>query len=114
VNKARKIVGLLVTYSWRPDGQVYEVREGRNLIGRDPSCDICITEDETMSATNSHITFRQNFVIGDMVSMMGTDVNGIPIEQQFTSLESHSLVRAGSTHFTFIAVELRKPQPPEA
>ncbi len=114
VTKARKIVGLLVTYSWRPEGQVYEVREGRNLIGRDPSCDICVTEDETMSATNSHITFRQSFVIGDMVSMMGTDVNGIPIEQQFTSLDSHSLVRAGSTHFTFIAVELRKPQAPEA
>ena len=112
--KARKIVGLLVTYSWRPEGQVYEVREGRNLIGRDPSCDICVSEDETMSGTNSHITFRQSFVIGDMVSMMGTDVNGVPIEQQFTSLESHSLVRAGSTHFTFIAVELRKPQSPEA
>jgi hypothetical protein len=107
VAKARKIVGVLVTYSWRPEGKVYEVREGRNLIGRDASCDICVPEDETLSGVNSHITFRQSFVIGDMVSMMGTDLDGVPIEQQFHSLNSYATIRAGSTHFTFIAVEPR-------
>jgi hypothetical protein len=111
VTKARKIVGVLVTYSWRPEGKVYEIREGRNLIGRDPSCDVCVPDDETMSGVNTHITYRQNFVIGDMVSMMGTDLDGVPIEQQFQSLNSYAAIRAGSTHFTFIAVESRGQLP---
>ncbi len=107
----RKIVGILVTYSWSPEGQLFPVREGRNFIGRDKDCEICIPEDQTMSGRNSHITYRQNFVLGDMVSMTGTDLNGTPIEEQFHSLGNYATVRAGSTYFTFIAI---KPQSGEA
>jgi len=112
VAKDRKIVGVLVTYSWKPEGQVFHIREGRNFIGRDKECEISIPEDETLSGKNTHITFRQNFVIGDMVSMTGTDLNGVPIEQQFCSLSNYATIRAGSTYFTFIAVE--PPAPPAA
>ena len=104
VTSDRKIVGILVTYSWIPEGQIFPVREGRNFIGRDEDCEICIPNDQTLSGRNSHITFRQNFVIGDMVSMTGTDVDGVPIEEQFRSLANYSTVRAGSTYFTFIAI----------
>jgi hypothetical protein len=41
-----------------------------------------------------------------MVSMTGTDVNGVPIEEQFRSLDNYATIRSGSTYFTFIAVEL--------
>ena len=105
--QGRKIVGILVTYSWSPEGQVFPVREGRNFIGRDKDCEICVPEDQTMSGRNSHITFRQNFVVGDMVSMTGTDVNGTPIEEQFHALGNYATLRAGSTYFTFIVI---KPQ----
>ena len=105
----RRIVGVLVTYSWKTDGEIFPVREGRNLIGRDPECDICIAMDQTMSGRNSHITFRTAFVVGDLVSMKGTDLNGEPIEQQFLSLPNYAVIRAGSTQFTFIAI-----QPPQA
>jgi len=111
VAKDRKIVGILVTYSWKPEGQVFHIREGRNFIGRDKECEICVPEDETLSGKNSHITFRQTFVIGDMVSMTGTDLNGVPIEQQFCSLSNYATIRAGSTYFTFIAIE-PPPAPP--
>src|SRR5689334_7586565 len=63
VVQGRKVVGILVTYSWSPEGQVFAVREGRNFIGRDRDCDIYIPEDQTMSGRNSHITYRQNFVV---------------------------------------------------
>lgn len=109
-NTGRKIVGILVTYSWRPEGQVFPVRVGRNLIGRDPECEICVPEDQTMSARNSHITFRENFVVGDMVSMMGTYLNDKPIEEQFKSLANYAQIRAGSTHFTFIMVNVPEAQ----
>jgi hypothetical protein len=101
----RRVVGILVTYSWKPDGEIFPVREGRNLIGRDPDCEICVPVDQTMSGRNTHITFRTTFVVGDLVSMKGTDLNGYPIEQQFLSLPNYSVIRAGSTHFTFIAIE---------
>ena len=107
VVQGRKVVGVLITYSWSPEGQVFPVREGRNFIGRDKDCEICIPDDQTMSAKNSHITFRQNFVVGDMVSMTGTDLNGTPIEEQFRALGNYSTIRAGSTYFTFIVI---KPQ----
>ena len=102
---ARRVVGVLITYSWRPEGQIFPIREGRNLIGRDPDCEICILEDKALSGHNSHITFRQNFVVGDMVSMSGTDLNGVPIEEQSKNLPNYAKIRAGSTHFTFIMVK---------
>jgi hypothetical protein len=46
-------------------------------------------------------------VIGDMVSMTGTDVDNVPIEEQFRSLDNYATIRAGSTYFTFIAVAPR-------
>lgn len=101
----RKIVGVLITYTWHPDGQIFPVREGRNWIGRDPAkCDIALPEDETLSAINSHITFRKSFVIGDNVSMSGTDLNGEPVEEQFRPIENYAKIRTGATHWTFMVV----------
>jgi Zn ribbon nucleic-acid-binding protein len=105
VSSGRKIVGLLITYSWVPEGQIFPIREGRNYIGRDNDCEVCVPDDQTMSGRNSHITFRQNFVVGDLVSMTGTDVDEVPIEEQFRSLPNYATIRAGSTHFTFISIK---------
>jgi hypothetical protein len=107
ISKGRKIVGMLITYSWNPDGQVFPIYEGRNLIGRDRDCEVCIAEDQTLSGRNSHITYRQNFVVGDLVSMAGTDLDDVPIEEQFHPLPNYSTIRTGSTYFTFVSV---KPQ----
>ena len=100
----RKMVGVLISYSWNPDGEIYPLREGRNFIGRDADCEVCIAMDPTMSGKNSHITYRNNFVVGDMVSMLGTYLGQTPIEEQFLSLPNYSKIRAGSTDFIFIAV----------
>jgi hypothetical protein len=101
----RRVVGVLVTYSWKPEGQVFAVREGRNLIGRGSECEICVPEDGALSNINSHITYRKSFIIGDMVSMSGTDLNGQPIEEQFVPLPNYASIRTGSTHWTFIAIQ---------
>lgn len=101
----RRIVGVLVTYSWKPEGQVFAVREGRNLIGRGTECEVSIPDDGTLSNVNSHITYRKSFVIGDMVSMSGTDLNGMPIEEQFVPLPNYATIRTGSTQWTFMAIQ---------
>lgn len=103
---ARKIVGVLITYSWSEQGQVFPVFEGRNRIGSDAAqCEIAIPQDETLSAINGHIIFRKNFTIGDDVSMGGTDVDGEPVETAFVPLRNYAKIRTGSTQWTFIAVE---------
>ena len=110
IDPSRKIVGVLITYSWQDSGQVFPVLEGRNLIGKDPEqCDICIPQDATLSAVNSFITYRKHFLIGDKVSMSGTDVDGEPIETEFVALRNYAKIRTGSTYWTFVCI-----QPPAA
>ncbi len=101
----RRIVGVLITYTWNPEGQIFPVREGRNLIGRNSSCDIALPQDSHLSDTNTHVTYRKNFTVGDMVSMGGTDLNGDPIEENFVRLPNYARIRAGSTHFLFLSVD---------
>jgi hypothetical protein len=106
VDPSRKIVGVLITYSWQDQGQVFPVLEGRNLIGKDPNqCDICVPQDQTLSAVNTFITYRRHFIIGDKVSMSGTDVNGEPIETEFVPLHNYAKIRTGSTYWTFVAIQ---------
>jgi len=106
VDPGRKIVGVLITYSWQESGQVFPILEGRNLIGKDPEqCDIAIPQDATLSAVNSFITYRRHFLIGDKVSMSGTDVDGEPIETEFVPLRNYAKIRTGSTYWTFVSVQ---------
>jgi hypothetical protein len=108
----RKIVGVLITYTWRPEGQIFPIREGRNLIGRNPDkCDIVVTEDAHLSEVNSHITFRRSFTVGDMVSMSGTDLNGAPVEETYVRLPNYATIRTGATHWTFIEAQPVTNQP---
>ena len=105
VAPARRVIAILVTYSWKPEGQVFPIREGRNLIGRGEECDVRVPEDSMMSLVNSHITFRQSFTIGDMVSMGGTYLNGEAVEEQFKPLTNLTRIRAGATHLLFVIVD---------
>lgn len=104
--QARRIVGVLISYTWKPEGQIFPVREGRNLIGRNPEkCDIAIAEDQNLSEVNSHITYRRTFTVGDMVSMSGTDLNGAPVEETYVKLPNYATIRTGSTEWTFIQAQ---------
>lgn len=106
----RRIIGILVTYTWKPEGQIFEVREGRNRIGRDPNqCDIVIEQDETLSARNSSIVYRSKFIISDLDSQSGTYVNGEIVEEASIPLPNYSSIRVGSTTFTFVAIDPSKP-----
>jgi hypothetical protein len=101
--KNRRVVGVLVTYSWVPEGQVFKVLEGRNVIGRG-KCEISVPEDETMSMENSSIAFRETFMLKDRDSMSGTYLNGKAVEEQ-ARLSNYAQIRAGSTVFTFVALD---------
>ncbi len=65
----RRIVGVLVSYSWRPEGQLYPVRQGRNYIGahnhEDRTLEVHIPEDVCMSQSHAVIMVQSGeFYIG--------------------------------------------------
>ncbi len=102
---SRRIVGILVTYTWRPDGQVFPVRMGRNYIGSDPDCEISLRDDPHLSGRHATIIYRgATFVIDDEKSMNGTFVNGQTVDMK-TRLPNYARIKTGSTVWTFIAIE---------
>jgi hypothetical protein len=100
-------VGVLITYTWKSEGQLFPICEGRNLIGRDPNqCEIAIANDSALSGRNTIITFRSGFRIADDDSMSGTYVDGEALElRESRSLANYSTIRTGSTDWLFIAIE---------
>ena len=51
----RRVVGVLVTYSTNPLGEVFKIYEGRNVIGRSPAVDIPVPSDSNMSSEHLRI-----------------------------------------------------------
>jgi pSer/pThr/pTyr-binding forkhead associated (FHA) protein len=104
-DEQRRIVALLVTYSWRHGGEVHPVREGRNYIGRDEECEIRIAGDPQLSRRHATILSRGSGCwIDDEKSMSGTFVDGESVEEK-RRLENYSEIRAGATTWRFLLVE---------
>ena len=103
----RRIVAILVTYTWRPDGEVYPVREGRNYIGNDPDCEVRVTRDPQLSSRHATILYRgkgAQFIIDDEKSMNGTFVNGASVDMK-QPLANYDKFNTGATAWTFIILE---------
>ncbi|HEX4966508.1 MAG TPA: FHA domain-containing protein [Thermoanaerobaculia bacterium] len=101
----RRIVAVLVTYTWRADGEMFAVREGRNYLGSSLECEIHLASDPQMSARHATILYRgKDFWIDDEKSMNGTYVNGEVIEEK-QRLSDHATIRTGATvwHFVILA-----------
>lgn len=63
-------------------GEKFELRDGENLIGRAPTCSICISTPG-LSKEHAVITVKEGAVyIKDLNSTNGTFVNGIKIQKQ--------------------------------
>lgn len=102
---SRKVVGILVTYSHDPNGHVYNLYEGRNLIGRDSACNISIPNDDQMSGRHLSVVYRavnNKFLFRDEQSSNGTFVNKELLDSG--ELENYDIIRIGSTLFIFIAI----------
>jgi pSer/pThr/pTyr-binding forkhead associated (FHA) protein len=116
----RKIVGILITFTWQPQGQIFPVREGKNFIGSDKvysdashqDCDIQVPEDARMSGEHALILYRgSKYQLKDQVSSNGTFVNG-EMQSDVDDLKNYSEIKAGSTLFTFIKVKAPEKEEP--
>ena len=104
----RRIAGILVTYTWRPEGQVFAVREGRNILGADPECEISLRDDPQISGKHATIIYRGKgtpFLIDDLHSSNGTLVNGELILDNKLRMPNYSTIKTGATVWTFMIVE---------
>lgn len=101
----RKLVGFLVTYNRNPMGKAYNIYEGRNMIGRDASCDICVPDDNQMSSHHMSIRYlsgNNKYRFHDEMSSNGTYVNKELLDDG--ELQNYDIIRVGSTLFIFIAI----------
>lgn len=101
----RRTIAVLVTYTWNDQGQVYPIREGRNLIGRGEECEVRLEEDATLPPVSAFITFDKGFFAGDIAGGAGTSVNGETLRQQVRTLPDRSRIRTGKTDWLFAIVD---------
>jgi hypothetical protein len=105
---SRRVTGVLVTFSWRHQGQLFPVFEGTTLIGsgnvaanRRP-CEVQINSDRTLSREHAMIRcLGENYEIFDQKSENGTYMNGRPVPVHGMPLEDHSSIKTGGTLWTF-------------
>lgn len=104
----RKVVGLLVSYSANPAGEIYKVYEGRTTIGRDSTCDIPFPNDTHMSAKHFLIQFVEAkgvFKAKDQGSSNGTFVNGqVYVMDEPIDLKTNDVLVLGETKLVFLAI----------
>lgn len=109
IRGTRKLVGWLVTYSLDEMGVDFRLFEGKNIIGRDASCNITVN-DGTVSDKHAVVLYRAGkFAINDMVSSHGTFVNDEDIELEPRYLKDGDIIRIGKTIFLF-RIALFEPQ----
>jgi predicted component of type VI protein secretion system len=96
---------VLVTYTWRSEGQIFPVREGRNFLGSDLECDVALDGDSHLSSRHATILYRgRGFWIDDEKSMNGTFVDGECVEEK-QPLSNYARIRTGSTEWSFVVLE---------
>lgn len=81
----RPIVGVLYSISASPEGELFPIYVGRNTIGSDLSCDICLRETSVSAQHGMLLARRQmdddgreyfNVILSDSNSCYGTCLNG--------------------------------------
>ncbi|MGH8538765.1 MAG: FHA domain-containing protein, partial [Gammaproteobacteria bacterium] len=109
----RRILGVLVTYTWRPEGQLFTVREGKNFIGAGDissetshrRCEILIETDSMLSSEHALILCRHGrYDIIDQKSSNGTFLDGDLVPIAGTTLRNYAEIRTGSTAWTFVMI----------
>ena len=102
----RKVVGVLVSYSANPAGEVFKIYEGRNIVGRSATADICFSNDDKMSSNHLLILFVEAEGIvwaEDQKSSNGTYING-KFARGMVELHTNDVIVLGATKMVFLGV----------
>lgn len=110
---SRKIVAVLVSYSWVKGGQIFPVREGKNYIVRgganspEQNYDIKVPQDQRMSNPHALILCRSGkYEIIDQTSSNGTFLNGEILSSNLSfDLNNNDEIKTGSTLWIFLKID---------
>jgi two-component system cell cycle response regulator len=82
-------------------GQVFRLRQGRQIIGRRPECDIRVRERAVSGIHAEVIRVRDTVTINDLASTNGTLVNGMRIRTPVPLMQGN-LLKLGNCVFRFV------------
>jgi hypothetical protein len=98
----RRLTGVLVTFRWRLQGELFPLYEGRNIIGSSDSCDVHVETDKMMSGEHAVILCRAGRdELHDMLSTNGTFLNEKYVDREGADLVDKALIKIGATIFEF-------------
>lgn len=97
----------MISFDANHHGQEYVLREGRNTVGRDRSCNVSLFYDDTVSSMHATIVCRNGvFRIRDEMTNNGTRRNGYDIGPGETvELYNGDVVRFGRCTFKLFLLD---------
>lgn len=101
------LVAVLAAPTLRPEGAVFAIREGKNLLGAAAESDVCLEDDPQVSSEHALLLCRgRAFHLADRMSTNGTWVNGQElIGTHSVSLADRDRIRCGGTDLIFIVLD---------
>lgn len=106
IGNNRQLVGLVVSFTHNPLGEIYKLYEGKNIIGRSAKCDIAFPEDSNISGQHLLILYREAegvYWAVDQNSSNGTYINGTFVTDR-AKLTSNDIIVIGGTKLMFISL----------
>ncbi|HEX7708130.1 MAG TPA: FHA domain-containing protein, partial [Thermoanaerobaculia bacterium] len=82
-------------------GQVFRLREGRQIVGRRPECDIRLRERAVSGIHAEVIRIREQVSVNDLASTNGTLINGLRVEKP-SPLVQGSVLKVGNCVFRYV------------
>lgn len=102
-----RLVAVLAAPSLRPEGAVFAIREGKNLLGAAAESDVCLKDDPQVSSEHALLLCRgRAFHLADRMSTNGTWVNGEElVGTHSVSLADRDRIRCGGTDLVFMVLD---------
>ena len=102
---ATPVVGWIVALTGKHKGTDFRIREGKNLIGSEPECDIILTDD-FISSKHANIKYvnkdgERVFILTDLDSTNGTFLNDSQEPVAREELVDNDTVTFGQTKMKF-------------
>jgi hypothetical protein len=97
----RYLVGWLVAWDGDQEGEDFRVRDGQNIVGSAPDCDI-VLRDDTISGKHASLRYKDGkFYLTDLDSSNGTFLNGSNEPTARVELRSDDMIRFGAVSLKF-------------
>jgi len=95
------VVGWFVALNGEQKGEDFRIREGQNILGSAPECEIVI-RDSTVSAKHASLRYKDSkFILSDLDSSNGTFLNDRQEAIAREEIKDNDLIRVGEVNLKF-------------